>query len=278
MTNKLKVNNTSIKALLIAAPFAFAASNASAGAWVAEKGSGYAKLGYASYDADKYKGNNPTFESFKSDNVSFYGEYGLGNNLALYGSQLFQSYDQSDSKDGKSSASGLSDTELGIKYQWQANPFVLSTSFLVKAPLFYKAEDGLGNHQVDYEARALIGKSLNEYGYFGLEMGYRLRAGAPSDEYRYLVEYGFDINKNLYFRTKLDGTLSAKNSDTPDTINTNLSNPLEFDVGKLELTTGWKFDNKAMKGYGLEFTFTREIYGENVLQGNRFELALTKVF
>ncbi|RLV61151.1 hypothetical protein D5018_03385 [Parashewanella curva] len=278
MTNKLKVNNTYLKTLLITAPFLLAATNASAGAWVAEKGAGYAKLGYAGYDADKYKGNNPTFESFKSDNVSFYGEYGLGNNFALYGSQLFQSYDQSDSKTGQNSASGLSDTELGIKYQWQANPFVFSTSFLVKAPLFYKAEDGLGNHQVDYEARALIGKSLNEYGYFGLEAGYRLRAGAPSDEYRYLVEYGFDFNKIWYFRTKLDGTLSAKNSDTPNTINSNLSNPLEFDVGKLELTTGLKLGNKAFKGYGIEFTYTREIYGENVLEGDRFELALTKVF
>ena len=278
MTNNLKLKNTSLKALLISAPFLFAATHASAGAWVGEKGSGYAKIGYATYEADKYHGDNPSFQNFESDSVSFYGEYGLGNNFSLYGSQIYQSYDQLDSVLGETSATGFGDTELGLKYQWQADPFVLSTSFLVKAPLFYKAEDGLGNHQADYEARVLIGKGLNEYGYFGLEFGYRLRADAPSDEYRYLVEYGFNITKNLYFRTKLDGILSAENADTPNIVNGNLSNPLEFDVGKLELTTGWNFDNKSLKGYGLEVTYTSEIYGENTLDGDRIELALTKVF
>ncbi|RYV04059.1 hypothetical protein SOPP22_01235 [Shewanella sp. OPT22] len=278
MINNLKLKNTSLKALLISAPFMLAATNASAGAWVGEKGSGYAKLGYATYEADSYRGNNPSFQNFESDSVSFYGEYGLGNSFSLYGSQIYQSYDQLDSVLGESSATGFGDTELGLKYQWQAEPFVLSTSFLVKAPLFYKAEDGLGNHQVDYEARVLIGKGLGKYGYFGAEAGYRLRADSPSDEYRYLIEYGFNITKNLYFRTKLDGILSAENSDAPNTLNGNLSNPLEFDVGKLELTTGWNFDNKALKGYGLEVTYTREIYGENVLEGDRIELGLTKVF
>jgi hypothetical protein len=253
--------------------------NSSAGAWVGAKGTGYAKLGFATYSADDYLGTNPTFVDFESTSASLYAEYGLGNQFALYGSILNQSYDQEDTASGKTSASGFGDTEIGIRYQWQANPFVVSTSFLVKTPFLYDAEDGLGNNQTDYEAKVLIGKSLNEYGYFGVEFGYRLRADDPSDEYRYLIEYGFDITKDLYFRTKLDGILSANNAVTNRVNNENLSNPLEFDSGKLELTTGWNFDNNsALKGYGVELTYTREIYGDNILQGNRFELGFTKVF
>ena len=269
-----------LKTLFASVPLMFASVNATAGAWVGEEGTGYAKLGYSTYEANDYRGNNPTFENFESNSVSFYGEYGLGKSFAIYGSLLHQSYDQTDSALGESSASGLGDTELGLRYQWQADPFVLSTSFLVKTPFLYDAEDGLGNNQTDYEAKVLIGKGLDKYGYIGAEFGYRLRNGAPSDEYRYLLEYGFSVNENLYFRTKLDGILSANNSDAPaGSFNGNLSNPFEFDSGKLELTAGWNFDKStSLKNYGVEITYTREIYGENILEGNTIQLGLTKVF
>lgn len=254
-------------------------ANANAGAWVGKKGTGYTKLGFATYKADDYHGSNPTFVDFESKSVSLYAEYGLGKKFSVYGSLLNQSYDQNDTALGKTSASGFGDAEIGLKYQWQADPFVVSTSFLIKSPFLYDADDGLGNDQTDYEAKVLIGKSLNEYGYFGAEFGYRLRQGDPSDEYRYLLEYGFSANENLYFRTKLDGILSAENSDATAVNTGNLSNPFEFDSGKLELTAGWSFDkNSSLKGYGVEFTYTNEIYGDNILKGDRFEIGFTKVF
>jgi len=261
-------------------PIFLAAGNVSAGAWVAEKGSGYIKLGYADFESDTYRGDNSSFENFRGRNNSLYAEYGLGNKLAIYGSLLHQSYDQIDAIAGKSSASGFGDVELGVRYQWKSKGYVLSSSFLVKTPFLYEIEDGLGNGQEDYETKILFGKGLDQYGYVGAEIGYRLRTGDPSDEYRYLLEYGFNINQNLYVRTKLDGILSAENSEVDSAIILdNLSNPLEFDSGKLELTAGWNFQkNPALKGYGLELTYTREIYGENILEGDSFQLGITKVF
>ncbi|ALQ10406.1 MULTISPECIES: hypothetical protein [Pseudoalteromonas] len=264
----------------IALSISLASVNVSAGAWVGEEGSGYIKLGYADYTSSKYRGNNPTFERFEGQNTSLYLEHGLGNNFSIYGSLLHQSYEQEDSVTGTSSASGFGDTEVGIRYQWQAEPFVLSTSFLVKTPFLYDEDDGLGNNQEDYEAKILLGKGLDKFGYIGAEVGYRVRTAEPSDEYRYLLEYGFNVNKNIYMRAKLDGILSAENADSSTSINAaNLSNPLEFDSGKFELATGWNFDkNSSLAGFGIELTFTREIYGSNILQGNNIQFGITKVY
>ncbi len=204
----------------------------------------------------------------------------------MFGSVLYQSIEQSYfvGSDGQkqeeiSENSGLGDAELGLKYQWFSDSYVLSSSLLVKLPCLYDEAEpfALGNGQEDIEFKMLLGKSLNEYGYFGLELGYRHRIGSPSDEYRYLVEYGFDLNENIYLRAKLDGILSAGNGDDMDDLDMstgNLSTVPEFDQGKLELTGGWKFD----QGWGAELTFSREIYGENILQGNSLQFGITKVY
>jgi hypothetical protein len=261
-------------------------ANSSAGAWVGEKGSGYLKLGYADYTADKMRPTDEDLIEFNGQNTSLYFEHGLGNNFSIYGSLLHQSIDQTQLVNGiaeTQSNSGFGDTEVGVKYQWQANPFVVSTSFLVKLPYLYDEDDALplGNGQEDYESKILIGKGLDEFGYFGLEAGYRYRSGAPSDEYRYLIEYGFSINDSVYLRTKLDGTLSAKNADDSAIALTssNASNPLEFDAGKLELTAGYNFSKQSsLNGYGIEFTWTQEIYGKNILEGDSYQLGITKVY
>lgn len=255
-----------------------------AGAWVSAKGEGYNKLSYNSYSSDEFKGDNTDFGEFNSDAYTFYGEYGLGNNLAMYGSLSYQDLEQIDGAGNVTNGSGLSDVELGLRYQWQADPFVLSTSLLVKLPYLYDENEILptGNGQEDIEFRVLIGKSLYPYGYFGVEAGYRYRADAPSDEYRYLIEYGYDINANVYLRTKLDGILSANNADIDtnnDSVVGNLSLAPEFDLGKLEMTVGYNF-GQASQGprWGVEFTYTNEIYGENSLQGETLSLGITRVF
>ncbi|REL30428.1 hypothetical protein [Thalassotalea euphylliae] len=254
---------------------------ANAGAWVPKQGEGYNKLAYAYYEADEFRGDNDNFSEFIGENTSFYGEYGLGNNFAVYGQLLYQSLEQTDANNVKQTNNGFGDAEIGIRYQWQADPFVLSTSFLAKLPYLYDEDDdlALGNGQEDYELRVLLGKSLNQYGYLGAEFGYRYRSGAPSDEYRYLLEYGFSVNNNLYLRTKLDGVLSAENADSnaSDT-NANLLVVPEFDSGKWELTAGWTFDSSSKNKWGLELTYTQDIYGKNTLEGDSIQLGLTRVF
>lgn len=253
-----------------------------AGAWVPEEGKGYVKLGVSDYEATDFFGTNNDFTEFSGNNYSLYAEHGLGNKLAIFGSLLYQDIEQTDGSLNTQSATGLGDLELGLRYQLTEGPNIFSVAYITKLPYLYDEDDTLprGNGQVDHEFRLLYGRSLHPYGYIGVEAGYRLRNGNPSDEYRYLVEYGFSATKNLYFRTKLDGIESARNADSVTTGAGNLSVTPEFDLGKFELTVGWNFDKKSGSDsqWGLELTYNKDLYGTNALDGDGFQLGLTRVY
>ncbi len=254
-----------------------------AGAWVPVEGSGYAKIGYSYYQSDEFFGNDGSEQAidFSGQNYSFYGELGIAKNIAIYGTLLYQKLEQSDSQNVPTQSSGLGDAEIGVKYQWLMQPFVVSTSLLAKLPYLYDKEGALprGNGQEDYELRLLIGHSLNKYGYFGAEAGYRFRSGSPSDEYRYLLEYGFSVNKNVYLRTKLDSTISANNENLTNN-SANLSMTTAFDLTKIELTTGWTFNKTKSSNnkWGIEATYRRDLAGDNTLKGHAIDIGFTSVF
>jgi len=58
-------------------------SLAFAGAWVAEEGKGYGKLAFSQYSADDFYGERSDLEEFNGSEFSYYGEYGIGNKLAM---------------------------------------------------------------------------------------------------------------------------------------------------------------------------------------------------
>ena len=110
----------------------------------------------------------------------------------------------------------VGDIELGARVKlFDGKPGIVSTQLLVKIPGLYGSTDNLplGNGQYDLELRLLYGRSFWPLipGYGNVEAGYRWRAGAPSNEFRYLGEFGVDFTKVLYGRVKLDGTLSTNN-------------------------------------------------------------------
>ncbi len=284
-TMTIKFNKNSVAAIALSScmlAVGLSSTHAHAGAWVAEKGRGYTKVGVSDYKATDFFGDQPDFGEFEGTSVSFYGEYGLGNKWGIYTSALYQDIKQTTARGETSSNSGLGDLDIGLKYQWQADPFVLSTSFAVKLPNLYDEDDALplGNGQEDYEFRVLLGKSLNRFGYLGLELGYRFRTDEPSDEIRYLIEYGVNLTDNLYFRTKLDGIESANNADSFETLSGNLSRTPEFNIGKLEITAGWNFgqSNYESGGWGAEITYTDDLYGDETLQGDGIQFGITRVF
>lgn len=282
-----------------------------------QQGSVYVKLSQNRYftvdtfDNHGQSRRNNEGSTFKDKNTTLYVEYGLLNNLTLFGSLPYKNLtshyrflEDGIKKGRRTTYHGFGDIELGLKYNIINKPIVLSVHFLTKLAWLYDGDEELvpGNNQNDYELKLLLGKSLWPFpGYCGLELGYRWRTNDPSDEYRYLLEFGVNITDKLFCRIKLDGIKSVKNGRLPGAPepytdmyvdyetgqlvkrtrrasgSSSFSNPslgLEYDMAKLELTVGYQYTKK----WSCEFTYTNYPYGENIAAGDQYSLALVYYF
>lgn len=250
---------------------------ANAGPWTLKQGKTYNKPAVNYFVGDSIFGTQQEgFDRFEDLNFTFYNETGITDDLSFILSVPIKEIIRRDRNAAGVIAarrtSGVGDIDLGLRYNLSKGPIVVAVQGLVKLPYAYNANNPLplGNGQEDFEGRLQLGRSFGKSGYVVVEAGYRIRFGAPADEFRYLVEYGIDVDKSTYVRTKLDGLLSIRN-DTPQVaINGNPTLPLAFDLAKLELTAGRKLSNKT----AVEFTVTPNVYGDNTLTGTNFQLAL----
>ena len=262
-------------------------SHAHAGAWTQKEGGIYNRfaVNYAviteAFDASGTRVPSANNGEFTEWNVTYYGERGVTDRLTLVGSLPLKFLEErSDTPSGTRTLrnTGLGDLDLGVRYRLLAEPTVVSVSVLGKLPYLYDENraSATGNGQFDAEARLLVGRSLYPFGYGGIEVGYRYRAEEPSDEYRYLIEYGGRITPTLYARTKLDGTKSVKNADrvTGPSIGGNPTLSPEFDLGKLELTLGYQPAGR----WSSELTYSSVLYGKNTGAGNMLQLAAVYSF
>lgn len=265
---------SAIGALVALILSALSPAGVQAGAWTPKKGTSYNKLAFNSYSTgSSFDAPAPDFRRFRDRNVTYYLEYGLTDTRTLFASLPVKRLTNESTNGTRAGHTGVGDIDIGLRQRlYFEGRSVLSASFLFKAPYAYKKSEAVppGNGQEDLEARLQYGRSLGRYGYLGLEAGYRVRFDAPSDEYRYLLEYGFNASEKLYLRGKLDGIASARNGDATPASLTNPTLRNEFDLGKLELTAGLKLG----RGTSGEFSVTRDLYGNNTLRGTNYSLAV----
>ena len=257
-----------------------AAGTCFAGAWTQQKGAMYNRLAFNYYRTDdrfNTDGDKTDFDNngyFRDVNCSYYVEYGLFDSLTVLGTISFKQLRYEDDTI-INKTEGFSDLELGARYRLFKTPGgVVSVQGLVKIPETYDKNDALplGNGQYDTEFRLLFGQSLYPFvpGYFNVEAGYRLRAQAPADEFRYLVEVGCDFSPRIYGRIKLDGIRGLNNAGNAAAAGGNPSATLDYDIGKLDMTLGYKINRQ----WGVEAGCRPEIYGKNISSGVNWSLAL----
>ena len=250
-----------------------------AGAWTARKYSFYNKLAFNYYFSDQTfdssrdrvdTASNGEFDDF---NISNYFEFGLTDDLTVINSFAYK-WLENDTDQVTSKAHGIGDIDLGARYKLLDNAAgIVSAQYLMKIPGGYSKNDPLplGNAQYDHEFRLLYGRSLYPFipGYGNVELGYRWRTGDPSDEYRYLIEFGMDFTERFYGRAKLDGILSRKNGrDIDRSGNPTATN--NYDLGKLDLALGYK----VRPSWGVEASYVPELYGKNTSAGATYSLAV----
>ena len=260
--------------------FLIFSSSLFAGAWTMKKNHIYSRLSFNYYYADKefkYSHHKRHFKwdgKYKDKNIGLYVEYGLTDRITLLTSLYYKKIEKKDDYI-KMTTSGVGDIDFGVKLNiFKGKKGVFSVQTLVKIPEAYDEDDALplGNGQYDYELRAMMGLSLWPHipGYVNMEFGYRWRTEAPSDELRYLFEFGTNFTKNLYARIKLDGIRGMNNGKKKYDFSGNPTLNYNYDLGKLYITAGYKLKNN----YFIEFEVAPEIYGKNTSSGTTYTFAV----
>ncbi len=248
------------------------------GAWTASKNGLYDRLSFNYYDADvNFNDDGDPFDfpdngKFQDFNIGNYLEYGITDRITLINA-LYYKYLVKEDDTQQLKTYRIGDIDLGVKWKaFEGDIGVVAAQGLVKIPEAYDQDEALpvGNGQYDLELRLLYGRSLYPLipGYYNVEMGYRWRFEDPSDEFRYLVEFGIDFTENAYGRIKLDGLFSMDNGEHRDVIG-NPTTTNNFDIGKLDLVVGYMIS----KTWGLEMGYTPAIYGRNTSKGATYTAA-----
>jgi hypothetical protein len=256
------------------------ASYSLGGAWTAEKGASYNRLAINYYYSEKnYIDDSdrlsfPDDGSFQDINLNYYVEYGLTDRTTFIGS-LYNKWIKKEDDTVEMKTWGMGDVDLALKHKLVDNSFgVVSAQGLVKIPELYDEDDTLplGNGQYDFELRILYGRSIRPIlpGYYNAEIGYRWRAEQPSDEFRFLAEFGVDFSEKFYGRVKLDGLLGVDNGEKSVDSSGNPTISNDFDLIKLDVALGYKMT----KRWGLEAAYTPSIYGQYTAAGATYTLAL----
>ncbi len=250
------------------------------GAWTQKKGGFYEQVSFNYYyssdtfDPDGDRESTPNNGEFTDYNVSNYFEYGLLDNLTLINSLTYK-WLENDNDAFTSEAYGIGDIDLGLRYKLLDSDRIgiISTQLLFKIPGPYDEDDDLplGNDQLDTEIRLLYGRSLYPLipGYCNFEVGYRFRAEEPSDEIRYLIEFGADITSSVYARVKLDGIYSMDDGEKKDSSG-NPTSTYNYDLGKLDIALGYKIT----QSWGVELSYRPDIYGQNTAAGANYSISV----
>lgn len=241
-----------------------------AGAWTLPEGKLYDKVSVNKYTSDP---------DFTDMNLGNYIEYGLTDNVSIINSIYYKKIRNTYTVSGTTTTTtttGIADIEIGLKHKLAEDPSgIFSHQAIVKIPGGYDKNSTLplGNGQVDVEYRILYGLSLWRWfpGYANFEAGYRYRAKAPSDEFRYLAEIGANISERLYARVKLDGILSMKNADCTASTTGNPTTGSQFDLQKLDTALGYKLTDT----WGLELGYTPTLNAKNTAKGTAYSVGVT---
>jgi hypothetical protein len=170
-------------------------------------------------------------EEFTATKLSYYGEYGLLNNLTVIlsgGWDYLRSNDILDNTDSKDSARGVGDIIFGVRQKISDNlggGVLMSVQADLKIPEAYDYKNpvthqNLGDGQYDLAVNLLFGRGFN-WGYAVLATGYKFRfendqldpyTFKPSDQFNFSLSGGYNATSWLSIRGKLDWNKTIGNA------------------------------------------------------------------
>ncbi|GAB4250776.1 MAG: hypothetical protein OHK005_17850 [Candidatus Methylacidiphilales bacterium] len=215
-----------------------------AGAWAQPEGRGLSILTYRFYETDQVFDDNgarrdlPNGGEFTKHEANLYVEYGLPHRLTLIASLFLQDLHYSDDAGASDSNFGLSDPEVGLRWQFLEKEHwpKMALQFVTKVPGPYSLSDTpiLGNDQFDFETVLFVGdnhKLLGRDGFWEIGFGPRARLGAPSDQLRWFATIGWRLTERFEWIGQLEGTHGLGN-DRPQVIGENVTATTDYTLLK----------------------------------------------
>jgi hypothetical protein len=227
-------------------------SNPVFAAWTQPKGHTYNQLTFSYYITKKkfttvkYEGNSYSGEilstgggisriqtpKFTSEDITYYGEYGITDTLTVFTSIPFWKRQFSDDVvkySGERGPSGIGDIILGLRYNLIQNLFasgvLMSLQGEIKVPEAYDYGNplrdlSLGDGQYDTTVSVLFGRGIGK-GYAIFNAGYKYRFEnneydpinfKPSDQIKVSMFWGYSIIPRIELRGSIDWTKSIGNA------------------------------------------------------------------
>jgi len=217
------------------------------------------------FNNDRKKNDFNENGSFKKQEINYFLQHGLNENLALVAmGTIFSELESSDNTTSrKNTATG--DQEVGLKYQYftsekKIRSWQLTTSF----PTYSRTGNPLpGNHQHNVELRHLWDfYQTSFFDFHSIEFAYRLRFDQPADLLRIDYTNGKNFGKNLvllhaFFAYSMKNHQGQNNNTNPN-INS------DYD----DLKIGASYVRYLKKNLRAQFGYLRDIWGRNIGVGN----------
>ncbi len=255
------------------------------GAWPKAKGEGFFKLSETIIVSESFYTPEGTIRDIKTAGVyisSFYGEYGLTNNLTAVAYVPFffrntinaQEFTLSPNMEEADEANSFGDVNLGLQYGiLKKGPFVLSTSLVFGIP---SGQTNGGNSQLlqsgDGEFNQILRvhagysfypKPFYAAGYLGINN----RTNGFSDEFRAGLEAGTSIN-SWFLALKMDWVESLQNGNAEASQTGIFSNNTEYISFGPEVAYNFK------GGLGISGSVLGAFKGQNILASPSISLGV----
>ncbi|MBL7814778.1 MAG: hypothetical protein JNL70_07205 [Saprospiraceae bacterium] len=245
-------------------------------AWSKSKGQGFYKLDFTSIKATDVfdtKGDVVPFRTLGNYSTSFYGEYGLTNNVTLVGYVPFFVRNVVNETKGKQTGNiiepgivnnSFGDMDLGFRYQLPIKNVAVAANLILGIPTGdSKQADGLftGDGEFNQLIKIGVGSGGKRWWTQGA-LGFNNRTKGFSDEFRYDFEFGYKFfNDRLLAIFKING-IESFNNGTAQAATTGLfSNNVEYmGIGPEVL-----YYANAKKTIGISARIAGATKGQNVL-------------
>ena len=195
-----------------------APSAAWAGAWTLPQGNGQIIQSFFGWQGTGAPwGNGAPGQSLSRVEAQTYIEYGLSNEITLFGQIAAERYDLSPPQ--ANVYTGLDYSDIGVRTKvWSNDAWVFSfeaTAFIPGAHDAAKPAQA-GNTGWAGEARALAGRNLTIFNipaFIDAEAGYRLRSEGPPDEWHADITLGLKPTTRIMWLLQVFNTISTNSTD-----------------------------------------------------------------